>query len=265
MGETETVWDNTVGALKRKITHKANKTGDGVVTTEALRPNYCTEQSGGMLSQRQWASNKCITVNHTTLKAFIPQKIQAHCDTSCCAVIYVRLQENIPNRHKVPDHHEHPWVCSWRHQCPCWPDQMRPPWRPALRISYDPGRSPVNKDLYIINYLCIINGIHGCSLSGSFRAESWRRLNNRLWAEKVKQIQFDNVSAPTSTVKWAMMALWCPSSVSSAITAISASDLPINIWQAVANISLFWPWIFTWRRTGKEKCEWKWVAGWTEQ
>ena len=63
---------------------------------------------------------------------------------------------------------------------------------------------------------------------------------------------FDRASAPTSTVRWAMMALWCPSRVSSAMVEISASDLPINIWQAVANISLFWPWIFTWKRIPKE-------------
>lgn len=49
-----------------------------------------------------------------------------------------------------------------------------------------------------------------------------------------------------------MMALWCPSSVSNAIWAISASDFPMNIWQAAANISLFWPWIFTW---GKKKTQ----------
>lgn len=42
-----------------------------------------------------------------------------------------------------------------------------------------------------------------------------------------------------------MMALWWPSSVSRAIWEISGSDLPMNIWQAVASISLFWPWIFT--------------------
>lgn len=44
---------------------------------------------------------------------------------------------------------------------------------------------------------------------------------------------------PTSTVRWAMMARWCPSSVSRAIWAISPSDLPINIWQAAASICLF--------------------------
>lgn len=49
----------------------------------------------------------------------------------------------------------------------------------------------------------------------------------------------------TSTVMWAMMARWCPSRVSRAIWAISLSDLPRNIWQAAASISLFCPWIFT--------------------
>lgn len=49
----------------------------------------------------------------------------------------------------------------------------------------------------------------------------------------------------TSTVMWAMMARWWPSSVSRAIWAISLSDLPRNIWQAAASISLFCPWIFT--------------------
>lgn len=44
---------------------------------------------------------------------------------------------------------------------------------------------------------------------------------------------------PTSTVRWAMMARWWPSSVSKAIWAISPSDLPINIWQAAASICLF--------------------------
>lgn len=44
---------------------------------------------------------------------------------------------------------------------------------------------------------------------------------------------------------WAMIALWWPSSVSSAMWAISASVFPRNIWQAAASISLFWPWIFT--------------------
>ena len=49
----------------------------------------------------------------------------------------------------------------------------------------------------------------------------------------------------TSTVMWAMMARWWPSRVSRAIWAISLSDLPRNIWQAAASISLFCPWIFT--------------------
>lgn len=49
------------------------------------------------------------------------------------------------------------------------------------------------------------------------------------------------LTRPTSTVRWAMMARWCPSRVSRAMWAISPSDLPMNIWQAAASICLFWP------------------------
>lgn len=52
----------------------------------------------------------------------------------------------------------------------------------------------------------------------------------------------------TSTVRWAMMALWWPSSVSKAMCAISFSDFPRNIWHAAANICLFCPWIFICQR-----------------
>lgn len=138
--------------------------------------------------------------------------------TSVCHSL-LTLPLKMSRSNKIPDHHEHLWACSWRRQSPCWPDQRRPPWRPARKTSYGLGRSPVHQIRYIHHDKCIIT------------------IKPR-----------DQISTHTSTVRWAIMALWWPSSVSSAMWAISASDLPINIWQAVANISLFWPWIFTWRR-----------------
>ncbi len=52
----------------------------------------------------------------------------------------------------------------------------------------------------------------------------------------------------TSTVMDPMIALWCPSSVSSATCWICSSDLPRNCSHAASNISSFWPWILTWSR-----------------
>lgn len=159
------------------------------------------------------------------------------------------------NRHKVPDHHEHLWVCSWRHQSPCWPDQRRPPWRPARRTSYGLGRSPVHNQRYIHHSYCILymSGHVVATLETNYKHKASER---SFVSRKCQANPFDHVSTQTSTVRWAMIALWCPSSVSSAIWAISGSDLPINIWQAVANISLFWPWIFTFKKDRRRK----WVA-----
>ncbi len=159
-----------------------------------------------------------------------------------------------PSQYKVPDHHERLWACSWQRQSPCWPDQRRPPWKPARRTSYGPGRSPEHKARYINHgHLIPLTANHSVvklEMDHKHKASAQSFKSSNCQANP-----FDNVSAPTSTVRWAMMALWCPSSVSSAIWAISFSDLPINIWQAVASISLFWPWIFTWKKDRKRKCE----------
>lgn len=140
---------------------------------------------------------------------------------------------------KVPDHHEHLWACSWLHQSPCWPGQRRPPWRPAQRTSYGLGRFPVRKQEVCSSHILLTAYVVDTLETGYKQKASEHSFMSR---ESGKQ---------TSTVRWAMMARWCPSSVSSAIWAISPSDLPINIWQAVANISLFWPWIFTCKKTGE--------------
>lgn len=129
---------------------------------------------------------------------------------------------------EIPDHREHLSGCSWPRRCPCWPDRRRPPWRPARRTSYGLGRSPV-RHRGNINPSIFLR----YSTQGSY-------IHHR-------------VGTQTSTVRWAMMALWCPSRVSRAIWAISPSDLPMNIWQAVANISLFWPWILTCKRQDEMK------------
>ena len=55
-----------------------------------------------------------------------------------------------------------------------------------------------------------------------------------------------------------MMALWCPSSVSSATWVICSSLLPKNCSHAARSISSFWPWILTWKRMmSNHGLEWK--------